>query len=108
MSQWVAVARVEECPPGSSLERIAGDHVVALFNVDGTFHALDGVCPHQGGPLGKGMMSGCVVTCPWHAWRFRLADGAWADSPRVKIDCYPVRVEQGVIMLQSKCETTNQ
>jgi nitrite reductase/ring-hydroxylating ferredoxin subunit len=41
---------------------------VALFNVDGVFHALDGVCPHQGGPLGKGTLSGCIVTCPWHGW----------------------------------------
>ena len=44
--------------------------VIALFNVDGTFYALDGVCPHQGGPLGQGTLEGCIVTCPWHGWQF--------------------------------------
>jgi len=32
------------------------------------------------------------VTCPWHAWRFRLCDGAWCDNPRLKVDVFEVRV----------------
>jgi nitrite reductase (NADH) small subunit/3-phenylpropionate/trans-cinnamate dioxygenase ferredoxin subunit len=40
------------------------------------------------------------VTCPWHAWRFRLADGAWADNPRIKIGCYAVRVVNDEIQVQ--------
>ena len=37
-------------------------------------------------------MENGIVTCPWHAWRFRLTDGTWADYTKVKIGCYPVRV----------------
>ena len=75
------------------MEAVIGDRVVALFNVGGKFFALDGVCPHQGGPLGEGELSGYVVTCPWHAWRFRVSDGTWADNPRIKIPAFAVRVE---------------
>jgi nitrite reductase (NADH) small subunit len=54
---------------------------------------IDDVCPHMGASLGEGAVENGIVSCPWHAWRFRLADGAWADYPRVKIGCYPVRIE---------------
>ncbi len=75
MANWIRIAAVADCPPGSALEAVAGDRIVALFNVDGQFHALDGVCPHQGGPLGQGRLSGCVVTCPWHGWQFDVTTG---------------------------------
>jgi nitrite reductase (NADH) small subunit/3-phenylpropionate/trans-cinnamate dioxygenase ferredoxin subunit len=40
------------------------------------------------------------VTCPWHYWRFRLADGAWADNPKVKTGAYPVHEVSGEIQLE--------
>jgi nitrite reductase (NADH) small subunit/3-phenylpropionate/trans-cinnamate dioxygenase ferredoxin subunit len=45
-------------------------------------------------------VEGGIVTCPWHAWRFRLNDGAWADNPRIKIGCYAVRVEGETVQVQ--------
>jgi nitrite reductase (NADH) small subunit/3-phenylpropionate/trans-cinnamate dioxygenase ferredoxin subunit len=42
--------------------------------------------------LSTGWVEQGVVTCCWHAWRFRLSDGAWLDNPRLKIGCYAVRV----------------
>ena len=75
MSKWVQIARVADCPPGQCLERVAGDRIVALFNVAGNLYALDGICPHQGGPLGQGNLSGAVVTCPWHGWQFDVRTG---------------------------------
>ena len=69
------VASVNDVPPGSSKEVIVGGRVVALFNVEGTFHALDGVCPHAGGPLGEGTLAGSVITCPWHGWQFDVTTG---------------------------------
>ena len=55
MNDWISIADVSECPPGVSIERLAGGRMVAIANVDGTFHAIDGLCPHQGGPLGTGV-----------------------------------------------------
>lgn len=99
MPSWKVAATVEECPPGSAIERIVGDRVVAIFNVDGALYALDGVCPHQGGPLGKGMLEGCIVTCPWHGWQFDVRDGANSLSARIRQPSLPVRVEAGAILI---------
>src|SRR5690348_14357617 len=75
MPRLIRVAAVSDVPPGTAREVMAGDQVVALFNVDGRFYALDGVCPHAGGPLGEGALRGTVVTCPWHGWQFDVVSG---------------------------------
>jgi nitrite reductase (NADH) small subunit len=97
---WVRIAAVTDCPPQSGIELVAGDRLVALFNVAGEFYALDGVCPHQGGPLGKGALSGCVVTCPWHGWQFDVRTGQHQFSPTVRQPLLPVRVEKGEVYVE--------
>ncbi len=100
MSRWVSIATVAECPPGASLERVAGDSIVALFNVEGEFFALDGVCPHQGGPLGKGELTGCTVTCPWHGWQFDVRTGQHGLNPRLHQPRFVVRVDGDAILIE--------
>lgn len=92
MGSWVRVGAVADCPPGECRELVAENRIVALFNVAGTFHALDGVCPHQGGPLGKGRLSGCVVTCPWHGWQFDVTTGQHQASKSVVHTSFPVKL----------------
>ncbi len=99
MPQWIDVADVEDCPPGARLECVADDRIVALFNVDGEVFALDGVCPHQGGPLGKGQLDGAVVTCPWHGWQFDVRDGQHQFNPTIRQPALPVRVVDGKIQI---------
>ena len=99
MSQWIAVAQVSDCPPGASLEVIAGDRIVALFNIDGTIFALDGICPHQGGPLGQGSLEGNVMTCPWHGWQFNVCTGQHQLSSKITQPRLPVRIEDGTILV---------
>ena len=99
MPNWVRVAELADCPPGSGLERVVGERIVAIFNVDGTLYAIDGVCPHQGGPLGKGALQGTVVTCPWHGWQFNVCSGKHQLNPRISQPTFPVRVEDGAILL---------
>src|SRR5438046_6081836 len=50
------------------------------------------------------------LTCPWHAWRFRLADGVWADYPRGKVGvgCYPVRVVGDAVQVRRSEEHTSE
>ena len=103
MQQWTRIAATSDCPPGSALECVVGDRIVALFNVAGEFHALDGICPHQGGPLGKGKLTGCIVTCPWHGWQFDVVSGQHQTSrtlvhPRiaVKVEGSDVLVDVGL------------
>lgn len=97
MADWIAIARIEECPPGASIERVAGDRMVALANVDGTLHALDGLCPHQGGPLGTGRLCGTILTCPWHGWQFDVVTGRHQISAIVCQPVHEVRVTAGVV-----------
>jgi nitrite reductase (NADH) small subunit len=72
---------------------VAADRIVALFHADGEFYAMDGVCPHQGGPLGKGVLQGCVVTCPWHGWQFDVRTGQHVTNRAVRHFTFPVKVE---------------
>ena len=100
MPDWIRIATSAECPPGSAAEFVAGGRVVALFNVGGEFFALDGVCPHQGGPIGKGNLDGCIVTCPWHGWQFDVRNGKNQVSPSVIQPQIPVRVEEDSVFIQ--------
>ena len=100
MTEWIRIAAVEDCPSGEARECIAGDSIVALFNVAGEFHALDGICPHQGGPLGKGALNGCMVTCPWHGWQFDVSSGQHQTSQSLVHPKFAVRVDNGEIFVK--------
>jgi nitrite reductase/ring-hydroxylating ferredoxin subunit len=100
MSRSVRVASITDLPPGSAKEVMADDQVVALFNVEGSYYALDGVCPHAGGPLGEGTLRGTTVTCPWHGWQFDVATGENCLNRRMKHKSFPVRVEGNDILIE--------
>jgi nitrite reductase/ring-hydroxylating ferredoxin subunit len=93
MVKWGRLASVNECPPGTGGEFVAGERMVALFNVEGTLHALDAICPHQGGPLGKGKLVGCIVTCPWHGFQFDVTTGQHQTSRSLVHPKLAVKVE---------------
>jgi nitrite reductase (NADH) small subunit len=89
----VKVAIKDELPDGEGRVVEAGGKTLAIFNVGGVFYAIDNTCTHRGGPLGEGELSGTVVTCPWHGWRWDVTTGANANNPAVKVTCFPVSVE---------------
>ena len=80
------------------MELVVEDHLIAIYNVEGTFYALDGVCPHQGGPLGKGRLEGCTVKCPWHGWQFDVINGQHETTP-LRHPTLPLRVEGDQILV---------
>jgi len=100
MADFQTVCRVADLPSGEGKTVEVGNKLVAVFCDRGEFFAIDDTCPHMGASLSGGYVENGVVTCPWHAWRFRLSDGAWADNPRIKIGCYAVRVQGDVIQVQ--------
>jgi nitrite reductase (NADH) small subunit/3-phenylpropionate/trans-cinnamate dioxygenase ferredoxin subunit len=100
MAEYRTVCKVSELPEGQGRAVSVGSKLVAVFHQGGRYFAIDDVCPHMGASLSDGYVEDGIVTCPWHAWRFRLADGAWADNPRLKIGCYPVRVEGDEVQIQ--------
>jgi nitrite reductase/ring-hydroxylating ferredoxin subunit len=103
------VARVDEIPPGGRKIVDVGGRSIAVFNLDGEFHALRNRCPHQGGPLCEGQLLGAIsapgpgeyeygragemIRCPWHAWEFDIRTGqSWVDPERTRVKSYPVQV----------------
>jgi nitrite reductase (NADH) small subunit len=100
MSDFQTVCKVHEVTEGEGKTISLGNKLIALFCVAGEHYAIDDVCPHMGASLSGGYLENGIVTCPWHAWRFRVTDGTWADNPRIKIGCYPVRVVGEDIQIQ--------
>lgn len=100
MGRRVRVAAVADVPAGTGRVVEAGGRTLALFNVGGTFHALDNACPHRGGPLGEGDLDGPLVVCPWHAWRWDVTTGANANNPAVTVARLPVSVEAGTVFVE--------
>lgn len=77
-----------------------GDREIAVFNVGGRILASENRCPHRGGPLCDGIVTGASVVCPLHAWKVNLETGA-VDRPAFEacVRTYPVRVEEGIILV---------
>ena len=104
------VATVEEIPIGArKIVTIAG-RSIGVFNVDGEFYALRNTCPHQGGPLCEGRVTGFlqsqvpgeyeytrrgeILKCPWHGWEYDIKTGqSWVDPVKAWVRTYPVSVE---------------
>ena len=97
---FVEVTKVKDLKEGQAKVASAGGKDVALFNVDGKFHACENTCPHKGGPLGEGMLDGDVVTCPWHGWRFNVKTGVSPVNPAAKINTLKTKVEGDKVLVE--------
>ena len=100
MPKRVTVARTTDIPNNEARAFPVGDRMIAIFNQDGLFHAMDDFCPHMGASLAGGWIEGGTVACPWHAWRFSLSDGCWLDNPKIKVDIFSVEVVGDEIVVE--------
>jgi nitrite reductase (NADH) small subunit len=73
--------------------------MICIANVNGEISAMDNVCLHRGGPLGEGMIEGGKVICPWHGWAWDPKTGE-AHTPGAKIAVYPVKIENGDVLME--------
>ena len=84
MAEFVKVAETSEVTPGTArLVNMKGKQI-ALFNIEGTFFALENACTHEEGPLAEGEIEGHEVTCPWHGAKFDVRAGCskgWIQKP---------------------------
>jgi len=96
-----AVAKVGELEPGHAKFIKIGRLEIALFNIDGTFYAIDDQCTHMRARLSDGYIEGHIVECPLHFGKFDIRTGK-ACSPPVTEDTrtYPVVVEDDVVSLK--------
>lgn len=96
----VKVGSLAKFPPGSLVEVEVGGRTYAVCNAGGSVYAVDGVCPHAGGPLGHGALHDCMLVCPWHAWEYDVRTGQNDFDPDLKIDTFPVRLDDGEIYIE--------
>src|SRR5262245_6460257 len=92
MTDFVTVAKVGDIPDGEGRAFAVNGRMVAVFNEQEKYSAIDDFCPHMGASLAGGYLEGGIVTCPWHAWRFGIHAGRGCDNPKIKIDSSDVRV----------------
>lgn len=102
ITKWVRVTQIENIPlrEGRAVQ-IAG-HDIAVFNLGERFLAIENRCPHRGGPLADGIVSGTAVACPLHAWKIDLNSGDILNRPENSqcVRTFPTFVEDGVLSVE--------
>lgn len=93
MGAFMRVTDTTDVKPGHGIVAEVSGKTLAVFNVDGTYYALDNTCTHRGGPLGEGELEGSIVTCPWHGWQYDVATGICVANPSAKVERYEVQIE---------------
>ncbi|MBI4905854.1 MAG: nitrite reductase small subunit NirD [Acidobacteria bacterium] len=97
---WIPVTEAGNIPPREGRSLCLNGKELAVFNLNGRFLTIDNHCPHKGGPLCDGIVSGTAVVCPLHGRRFDLETGlpVRADD-ETSLATYPTRMEGGVIYI---------
>ena len=100
MSQWHPVGAVSEIIPDKGKYIEFGEKEIALFQINGSFFAIDNRCPHRGGPLFRGALEGGPsIRCPLHGWLFDLKNGQCLNQSEVKLVSYAVKVDKDKIYI---------
>lgn len=93
MAGFLKIAGTQDVPTGHGKMFSVGGKHIALFNIEGTYYAIDDTCTHKGGPLSEGEVEGGKVTCPWHGAIFDVITGEVVRPPApVGVSRYNVRV----------------
>ncbi len=101
-SSWIRITATGNIPLREGRAIRLGTREIAVFNLGDRFLAIDNRCPHEGGPLCDGIVTGASVVCPLHAWKISLETGV-VERPGTAAPClrtYPARVEDGIVLLQ--------
>lgn len=101
MSDWVTVAREGEIEPGDWRVVDVDGVSIAVFHVDGGYHAIEDVCTHDGECLTGGEVSGTEIVCPRHGAKFSLLSGEALTPPAFEpVPVFPVRVHEGQVQVR--------
>lgn len=105
---WTKICSTGDIPAREGRAVQIGDQAVAIFNVNGRFFAVENACPHKGGPLCDGIVSGTAVVCPLHGRRFDLESGmAMRASEPSSVATFPARVEDGIVLVNLALKQQN-
>ncbi len=90
MPRWTKIAETGEIAPGAGRAFEVEGFSIAVFNVDGTFYAIDDSCPHQGSSLAAGSLEGCVVTCRSHGMKVNVTGGEQQPGEGMNVRSFPL------------------
>ncbi len=97
----VTVGKAESVPPGrGATVKLKDGSEVALYNINGEFHAIENFCPHKGYPLADSRLYGNIVECDLHGWRFDVRTGECFTKQGCELENYDVIVEEGMIKIK--------
>jgi 3-phenylpropionate/trans-cinnamate dioxygenase ferredoxin component len=100
--RWHPVAPAASIADGDYAQIEIDATLIAVFNIHGTFYAIDDLCTHEGGELAGGAVEGDVVICPRHGARFCLRTGAALTPPAYEpVRTYETRVNEGIVEVRS-------
>ena len=99
MADWIKLANTADVPEGEVREIEHDGYELVLCHVKGgEFYAIDDLCSHDSGPLGRGKLMGFEVECPRHLARFDVRTGKPVNPPAVfPVESYEVRVFDGAV-----------
>lgn len=101
MSRSVRVGRVGDIPVGRGATVRVENHTLAVFNAGhGRYHVTAAACPHEGGPLGEGLLDRGMILCPWHGFDFDPHTGACKVDPELSVPVYAARVDGDEILVE--------
>ncbi|HEX2530863.1 MAG TPA: non-heme iron oxygenase ferredoxin subunit [Burkholderiaceae bacterium] len=101
MSDWIDVELQQTFAPGTRRAIDVNGTQVAVFNLDGTYYAIEDVCPHDGGALAEGRLDDEQIICPRHGARFSIITGKVLAPPAYEdITSFPVRVDGGMVQVR--------
>ena len=95
MTEYKLGIKISALKDNQPVAASAGGKDFAVVKVDGKIHVLDGVCTHQGGPLGEGSIDNGELICPWHAGAYDINTGKADENTHwvTDINVYRVRVD---------------
>ena len=101
MSEWIDVAPAEEFEPGTWRTVDVDDVIIAVFNLDGDFCAIEDVCTHDYSTLTGGQVEGEEIICPRHGARFNIKTGEALTAPAYEpVPTFSVRLEDGIVQVR--------
>ena len=92
---------MSELPNGERLFLQIDAYSMVLFNIAGSYYAIEDICSHDNGPLGEGDLEGFEIICPRHGARFCIRTGAALTAPAYEATAvFLVRLEDGAIQVR--------
>lgn len=101
MAKRLELCNVDDVAAGTALKVEAGEHTLAVFNIEGAFYVMNDLCTHGPGSLSEGYIDGDVVECNFHQGQFNICTGEIVAPPcMIPQRIYPVIIENGKVMIE--------